>query len=336
MLQITNRKKFFSLIAISLLVLLFIFKFIWGSSVIQKSGDLKVESGTSAKKVGQALEAGEYINGTLPWRFAVWRSGATSSLQAGTYRLEAGETISKVVDRMSKGEVVPDELTITYPEGFTLQQIAARTAARRIGTEGEFISTAVAGNFSDEFEFLQDLPKGHSLEGYLFPDTYRVFADDTSRDVIARMLANFNQKVTADIRAEAKNQNRSLYDVVKMASIIEREVNRKDDLAKVADVLWKRVDDQTGLYADATIRYILNKWDGALTVQDLAIDSPYNTRRYRDLPPTPIGNPGLSVILAALRPEKTDFYYYLSAPDGTTIFAKTNDEHNRNKAQYLK
>lgn len=335
-LQITNPKKFAAIVVGMIILLGIAAKLIWGSSVIQQAGDFTVETGQAASRVGQELKNDGYITSALSWRYAIFRAGDASSIKAGTYRLEKGETIASVVGRMNRGIVVPDELTITYPEGFTIKQIAARTAARNIGTEEEFIAAATVGPFADSFSFLKDLPPDRSLEGYLFPDTYRVFKNDKPEDVIRRMLGNFDAKVTPELRQEAIDQKRTPDEVVNMASIIEREINRTADLAKVAGVLWQRFDDHVGLGADATIRYALNKWDGVLTVQDLDLDSPYNTRRYRGLPPTAIGNPGLTAILAALRPAKTDFYYYLSAPDGETIFAKTNDEHNRNKAKYLR
>lgn len=334
--QITNPRKFTAILVGAAAIVAIIAKLLWGSSSIQAAGDFTVESGQAAQVIGKRLAADGYVSSTLPWRYAIWRAGDAGAIQAGTYRLEAGERIASVVERMKGGIVIPDELTITYPEGFTLQQVAARTAARGISTEEEFIAAAKVGPFADSFAFLKDLPADRSLEGYLFPDTYRVLKNDQPADVLRRLLGNFDKKMTPELRQEAVDHKRTLDEVVIMASIIEREINRPADLAKVADVLWKRFDANAGLAADATVRYILNKWDGALTVQDLAIDSPYNTRKYRGLPPTAIGNPGLTAILAALRPEQTDFYYYLSAPDGETIFAKTNDEHNRNKDKYLK
>ena len=121
-----------------------------------------------------------------------------------------------------------------------------------------------------------------------------------------------------------------------MASIVEREVIGDDDMALVSGVLWSRNDDGAGLDADATVRYALNKPKGPLTQVDLDSSSPYNTRRFRGLPPGPISNPGLRALTAAVRPEQSDFYYYLSAPSGETIFSKTNDEHNANKVKYLR
>ena len=149
-----------------------------------------------------------------------------------------------------------------------------------------------------------------------------------------RMLGNFDRKVTKEIRDEAVAQGRTLDDVINMASIVEKEVLHKQDMGVVSGILWKRLDNKEGLYTDATLEYIVNK-NGELTVQDLAKDTPYNTRKYRGLPPTPIDNPGLLAILAALRPEKSEYYYYLTNKEGETIFAKTNEEHNRNKVKYL-
>jgi UPF0755 protein len=148
------------------------------------------------------------------------------------------------------------------------------------------------------------------------------------------MLGNFDRKMTQELRDEIAQQKRTIDDVVIMASIIEKEVQSVGDMALVSGVLWKRIDANEGLYADATLEYIVNK-DGELTAQDLAKDTPYNTRKYRGLPPGPISNPGMSAIIAAIRPQTSDYYYYLTTKDGETVFAKTNDEHNRNKAKYL-
>jgi UPF0755 protein len=162
-----------------------------------------------------------------------------------------------------------------------------------------------------------------------------VFADDQPRDIILRQLTNFDRKVTLDLRQQIQDAGRTLDEIIIMASIVEREVQSDADMAQVAGILWNRIENGEGLYADATIRYAINDWEHPLTVTDLAADSPYNTRKFRGLPPGPISNPGLRAIIAAVRPQVTDYFYYLSAPDGQTIFAKTLNEHNANKAKYL-
>jgi UPF0755 protein len=308
---------------------------LWGGSRVQRSGDFTIQEGASARIVWQALADEGFSRRTLPWRYYAWRTNAADKLQAGTYRLERGELISQVIQRFREGDAIPDEFTITYPEGFTLDQMATRTAARNIGTKEEFMAAARPQAFVERYPYLKAIPANRTLEGYLFPDTYRVAADETPGDLIQRMVGTFNARLTPELQAEILETNRTIDEIVIMASIIEREVISDKDMAMVSGVLWKRVDEGIGLAADASIRYALNKWDGALTVDDLRIDSPYNTRRYRGLPPGPISNPGLRALLAAIRPEASEYYYYLSTPEGETIFAKTNDEHNQNKAKYL-
>jgi len=333
--QITNPKRF---VAFLLTVVVLVGAATWfgiTSAAAKKTGDFMLAPGTSAATVWQELHDQGFAGSTFPWRFWSWRLGAAGKLKAGTYSLQQGEKIRSIISRFVSGDVNPAELSITYPEGFTLHQIAERTAARGIGSKQDFLAAALPQDYIKDYPYLGDIPANRGLEGYLFPDTYRVFPDDTPSDVIQRMLANFDQKFTQQLRDEAKAQNRSLDQIVTMASIIEREVQKDDDMALVSGILWKRVDESRGLDVDAPIRYVLDKWDDPLTVQDLAIDSPYNTRKWKGVPPGPISNPGLRALIAAVRPQKSDYYYYLTAPSGKTIFAKTLDEHNRNKAKYL-
>lgn len=334
--QITNKKKFATTTIGILAIVGSTLWLLWGGTTIKKSGELTIASGEAAAQVWKNIVEEGFTSSTIPWRYYAWRQEAEAALQAGKYHIEKEETVAQVVARFKAGDTVPDELGITFPEGFTLKQMAERTAAKGVGTVEEYIAAATPQNFRDQHDFLHGVPTNRSLEGYLFPDTYQVFDDDSGRDVIARQLATFDAKFNEELQAEAQTAGRTLDQVVIMASIIEREVLTDDDMAVVAGVLWQRFDDEAGLGADATVRYALEKWDGPLTIQDLAVNSPYNTRRYRGLPPGPISNPGLRALVAATWPEESEYYYYLSAPDGKTYFAKTNDEHNANKAKYLK
>lgn len=335
--KITNWKKFTAVIVVIVVAgLAILWWLVWGGTTIKKTGEMTVASGDVAGRVWERLVESGFTDRVLPWRYYAWRQEAAASLKAGTYHLERGETIAAVVARLKAGDIVPDEIGITFPEGFTLEQMAARTSAKGLGTPEEFIAAATPANFQDRFAFLRELPAGRTLEGYLFPDTYQVFDDDSPRDVIARQLRTFDQKLSEELRSEARRAGRSLDQIVIMASVLEREVITDDDLALVSGILWKRFDTGVGLDADATIRYALEKWDEPLTTQDLGVDSPYNTRRYRGLPSGPISNPGLRALVAAVRPAESAYYYYVSAPDGKTYFAKTNGEHNENKAKYLK
>jgi UPF0755 protein len=336
-LVITNKRRV--LLLLSLFILLIIsatFYAIWGRSSVVRSGELVITDGSSAQSVWRQLVAQNYVNGILPLQYYSWRLAADNSLKSGTYNLTAGEHVRDLITRLVAGNTNLDVLTLTFPEGFTLSQIAERVAAQGIGTTDAFLAAAQVASYQQQFSYLAPLASTNSLEGYLFPDTYQFYKDDTPADIIKRLLANFDHKVSDELRAEAISSNRTLNDIIIMASIIEREVISDKDMAMVSGVLWKRLHDGIGLDADATVRYALQKWDAPLTYQDLQTDSPYNTRKWRGLPPGPISNPGLRAIQAAIRPAQSDFYYYLSAPSGETIFSRDLDEHNVNKAKYLR
>lgn len=312
-------------------------RLIMGPSTIQKSGSVTIEEGAAAGAIWEQMVEQDFTPRTLPWRYHAWRQEAAGRIKAGTYEVTVNETVADVVRRLASGTTNSAELTVTYPEGFTIQQIAARTAARGLSNEDDFIHAATPSLYVEEFPFLRDIPPGRDLEGYLFPDTYRFLTDDTPRDIIRRMLATFERRVVVPgLAAPAVPTGRTLDQILIMASIIEREVISDEDMAQVAGVLWRRLDNGVGLGADATIRYALDHWDGPLSVADLAIDSPYNTRKYAGLPPGPISNPGVRAIVAAVNPTPSEYYYYLSTPEGQTIFSKTLDEHNLNKAKYLR
>lgn len=335
--EITNPRRFALALAVlgslPLLVFLGLWRYVAADFRLLKSGELTVAEGTNAASLWQALVTQEFTTRTWPWQYHAWRQNAAQRLQAGKYMLQKGERVSTVIARLVGGDTSSDEFTLTFPEGFTLEQMADRTAAKGIGTKEEFIKAAMPDDYRAQYPWLEDIPSGRSLEGYLFPDTYEVFADDTPAQVIARMLATFEKKVVqADLLTATE---RSSDDIIIMASIIEREVISDSDMALAAGILWRRHEDGAGLDADATVRYALKKWEGPLTAADLQSDSPYNTRRWRGLPPGPISSPGLRAITAAAKPDQSDYYYYLSAPTGETIFAKTNDEHNANKAKHL-
>lgn len=335
MMQIVNRRKFTSWVLGVTVVVVGIVGWAFQRAMVEVDSTVTIANGMTANDVWQSLVAAGASSTKLPWRYHAWLQGAATSLQAGTYEIEQGSSVASVVRRMAAGDTLVNQVTLTFPEGFTLQQIADRTAARGLGTAEEFVTAATPTLYIDTFSWLREIPAGRSLEGYLFPDTYHAFVDDKAADVIIRMLTTFDSKVTEDIRRSLTKQGRSLDETIIMASIIEREVVKEEDMALVSGILWTRYDDGVGLDADATVRYAVHAWDRPLTVQDLAVDSPYNTRRYRGLPPGPISNPGLAAIMAATNPTPSDYYYYLSTPEGKTVYSRTNDEHNQAKAQYL-
>jgi UPF0755 protein len=198
-------------------------------------------------------------------------------------------------------------------------------------------------DLSEKFSFLKDKPSYYSLEGFLFPDTYRVYEDASAADIVDKMLTNFDKKLTPQMRTDIAAQGKTIYEVVIMASLIEKEapINYSDaenkDARIVSDIFWGRIDSGQALQSDATLTYLLADNNASHSGADLEIDSPYNTYKYKGLPPTPICNPGLRALEAAIYPIKTNYNYFLTSRDGKNIYyAKTYEEHLNNKYKYLK
>jgi len=185
-----------------------------------------------------------------------------------------------------------------------------------------------------EFKFLKDKPLDKNLEGYLFPDTYNIEKNDGVKKIVEKMLENFGIKLDSQLREEIQKQGKSVFEIITMASLIEKEVRIYIDKETVSGVLWKRLDSNMPLQVDATIVYVTGK--KTVSKEETKIDSLYNTYKYLGLPFGPICNPGLDSIKAAIYPKESKYWYYLSTLEGETIFSRTLEEHNMNKAKHLK
>lgn len=275
-----------------------------------------VEQGQSLEKIAENLKKQRLINSKSVFVFYVWLKGETRNLQAGKYSLSPSMAIPEIVEKIINGEIIKDWVKITIPEGWTNKQIEERLLSSGMITENEKLS--------------------RELEGYLFPDTYYFEKDSSIEEIVKKMWDNFDKKVTQDLKAEITRQEKTLYDILIMASLLEREVKSEEDRAVVSGIFWKRLESNYPLESCATIAYILSidKW--RYSIEETRIESPYNTYLNIGLPPTPINNPGLSAIKAAIYPEYTDYNFFLTDPEtGATIFSKTFDEHNANKRKYF-
>ena len=266
------------------------------------------------------------------WFFdiAVFLQGGVRKLQAGDYRLSQTITPFEIAKKIISGDIAKKILTI--PEGWNLKDIDSYLKSKGIS---DFLANANK-DYSAEFDFLADKPKNLSLEGYFFPDTYQIKAGNSSEDLIKTALANFDKKLTLNLRSEIEKQGRTIFEIVNMASLLEKEVKTIEDKKIVSGILWKRLKIGMRLQVDATIVYALEKEPGSVSYDDLKVDSPYNTYKYAGLPLGPIANPGLDSIMAAIYPQETSNWYYLSAPDNKTYFSQTLEQHNLKKVKYLK
>jgi len=192
-------------------------------------------------------------------------------------------------------------------------------------------------DYSDKLSLLKDKPKYYSLEGYLFPDTYIIYNDASLEDIVLKMLHNFDSKLTSKMREDIKKQEKTIYEIITMASVIEKEVRDPEEMKIVSGIFWKRIDVWQPLQSCASLAYILGINKPVYSIEDTKIESPYNTYQNYGLPPGPICNPGLAAIEAAIYPKETEYNYFLSKKEnGETVFSRTIEEHNLNKAKYLK
>lgn len=296
-----------------------------------------IPSGSSSASIAEILQEKGVIRSSFAFLRYAKKVGKAALLQAGSFILQPSMTSQEVVDILSTGKT--QEQSVTIPEGYSVQDIDRLLAKKGLITEGEFVACANTCNFSS-FDFLPSgniqAARGGKLEGYLYPDTY--FVDVThfmSQSLAERMLDIFRTKIVNGFKTDILASNRSFQEIITMASLVEEETRTNAERPVVAGILWKRFDEGMGLYVDASNRYILNKPTGTITASDLDMDSPYNLRKYRGLPPGPIANPSIASIRAALHPESSPYYYYLHGSDGIIRYAVTNDEHNVNKAKYL-
>ena len=300
------------------IILLGIF-FIWQGIYLPKDLALtenklfSIERGQSLFKIAENLEEEDLIKNEFLFDFYIITKGMSRKLQAGDYLFNPSMSITEITKKIISGEVAKIEVTI--PEGFTVKQIEERLNLKLPETD---------------------------LEGFLFPDTYQFSYGASAEEVVRKMLDNFDKKLTSDLREEIAAQGKTIFEIVTMASLLEKEVKTKEEKEIVSGIFWKRIEEGRPLDSCATIAYILGggNWTFEEMRKEIArgkeIDSPYNTYKYLGLPLGPICNPGLESIIAAVYPKNSEYWYYFSTPEGETIFSRTLEEHNIAQAKYLK
>jgi len=299
----------------------------------QAPKSIVIEKGENAREIAFKLKEENIISDPYSFLFLAFWENKWSKLQAGEYLLDSSMSSREILDILQQGKTVKETLTIV--EGWDAKDIAEYLESKGMFSEEEVLEKIETFN-SSQFEFLADKPKNLGLEGYIFPDTYFFAKSENLENIIIETLKNFDQKLTDDLREEIEKQGKSIFDIITMASMIEKEVITLEDKQIVSGILWKRLKTGIPLQVDATVLYAMEINNGKVFTKDTKIDSPYNTYKYPGLPLGPICNPGLESIKAALYPKQTDYWYYLSKPTGETVFSRTLEEHNIAKAKYLK
>jgi UPF0755 protein len=285
-----------------------------------------IPAGAGAGEIRRRLLDAGVVRDEWVLRAALWWTGTSRSLKAGEYRFDRPMSAVDVVEKIARGDVYARRLT--FPEGLTIQQMAAIFEAGGFGAAGAFVEAA--GNVS----LIADLdPEAADLEGYLFPETYALPRGTPASRLVAMMVERFRAVYTSELRARAGAQGLTTRQVVTLASLVEKETGKAEERPIVAAVYRNRLKLGMGLQADPTVVYALQKagrYDGNIRREDLDFDSPYNTYRYPGLPAGPIASPGKASLEAAIAPADVPYLYFVSRNDGSHAFATTLEEHNRN------
>ena len=293
-----------------------------------------VSENTKLANLAKDLDKQGIINyGTVFKAYLAVKGDSADDVLAGEYQLNPSMDYGQIIDKLTNSSS-SDTLQITIPEGYSVAQVRQLLLDNHVCTADAL--DKVLNQYPFKHDFLQDekpVEEGW-LEGYLFPDTYEVYKGNAAVvDTINKMLNNFGNKYDADIKSGAENLGRSMHDIVTIASLVEREAQRDDERARIAGVIYNRLNNSSEfpyLQVDASVLYGLGRTGGKLSDEDLKSDSEYNLYNHKGLPPGPICNPGYASLYAASHPEDNNYYYYVAMPDGSHLFASSYEEHERN------
>ncbi len=294
--------------------------------------EITIPEDTTIKEAAGMLKEAGLIKYKLAFQLRMTGSQYSGSLQPGTYTLNSSMSTLDMIKTLCYVESTREVLyTITVPEGFTVEQIADRCEEKGFCTADEFLTECRSGDFEYPFEIPSTEVK-YALQGFLFPATYDIYENMTAKDLIQDMIDKFNSIYTDEYKKKAEDMGFTDFEVLTMASIIEKECKLDSDRPKVAGVFLNRLDQDMPLQVDPSVLYVITdgQYDKAeLSYDDLEVDSPYNTYKYTGLPVGPICNPGQASIEGVLNAEHHNYLYYLTSDEseGACIFNETYEGH---------
>ncbi len=295
----------------------------------EETVNINLQEGATVSQVAKKLKETGVIE--YKWAFKLFAGlKNVKSFSTGEFELVCNMDYGQIIDELKRSTTSTDTVTLTIPEGYNLEQIAKLFEDSRVCGRKEFFDAA--NNYQFSHEFLKDVPMTENrLEGYLFPDTYQFYINEKPVSAINKMLNNFNKKYTEEMRKLTEKAGMTIAEVVNIASLIEKEAKLDDERAVISGVIHNRLNhpaEYPYLDIDAALLYVTGH-KTEITAEDLQLDSPYNLRKSRGLPPTAICNPGVPAMLAAITPQEHGYYYYVYNPKTEKhIFSKTLEEHN--------
>ena len=295
------------------------------------SGEVTVTipQGSSVSDIGDVLAKDKVVSSSFFFELRARLAGDSGDLKPGVYKLKKGMSYAGALDALKQG-VAPNVVRVVIPEGKSRREIAG--LAR--GLKGSYLAATVRSPYLNPRRY--GARHARNLEGFLFPASYQLKKGASARALVKEQLQTFRQNFSKVSLSYAKKKNLTAYDVLIIASMVEREAAVPRDRPLIASVIYNRLHDQMPLGIDSTLRYALNDWTHPLRVSQLASPSRYNTRNHDGLPPGPIGNPGLASIEAAAHPPKTQYLFFVVKPcgNGAHVFSSTNAQFLRDQAHY--
>lgn len=312
--------------------------------IIREEMEITIEPGMSVRDIGQKLEDLNLVySGSVLRKYLAWKR-LDRDIQHGNVTFQPPHTIVRVAKELTSRQTAGEREIIILP-GWNLVDIASYMEEKGIVSSESWYSETGYPLINDNFGYalhvvepFTDIQTFINLEGYIRPDTYRIFENASVKDIVDKLVRARAVQFTDDMLRDIKKQGKTIHEILTMASIIEREVRTPKDRRIVSDIFWRRIRAGMGLQADSTIHYIIGGNNSVFTTaSDRAIDSLWNTYKYAGLPPGPISNPSLDSIMAAIYPEDNDYWYFLTTLDnGEVKYAKTLDNHNWNVSKYLR
>lgn len=300
-----------------------------GSTVIIS---VTIPSGAGTGRIAEILMENGLIKNTAVFKLKSKSKEYDGKYQAGHYSLSPGMTMDEIMVLLLSGKA--DTIRFTIPEGYDIKRVAEKLSAEGLIDADAFMSEIENGVF--DYDFLADAPAGpERLEGFLFPDTYEIFAMADEHDIIDKMLYQFSKVFTKESETRAQELGMSVRELITLASIIEREAQVSEDRPVIASVFYNRLKIGMPLQSCATVQYVLGEQKPVLSIEDTRIESPYNTYLISGLPPGPIASPGAESIQAALYPADTQYLFFLAKGDGSHAFSETYQQFLRDKAKYI-
>jgi len=307
---------------------------LYGGSDPGRAVEVVIDEGASVAEIGKLLERKNVIKSAFGFRLATYLDGGAEEIQAGRYEMPTGLSARDALAFLVGEEPasLQEFVMLTVPEGSWVTEFARAVGEQTHISEKAFLRAANSGEMRSDI--LPD--EVDTLEGLLFPSTYQVAEDETAKSLVRRLLTTFEEQAAElDLEARADALGITPYEAVIIASMIEAETRVDEERPKVARVIYNRIELGWSLGIDATVLYALGDRRAPLTTTNLNVDSPYNTRRYAGLPPTPIGAPGRASLEAALAPAEGDWLYYVLADcEGRHAFSETDAEFLQDKAAY--